>query len=161
MFESPHPELVHTDEAISEDAAKKAAPDGQWWDRSAFCDGSGQNGEPCPQVIDTTGRPRCLFHGPGLHLEPGLWRATVFLHVCDMSARRPFTLQFGIGPDYTSVDLEYGVQGNHRVELRHGFPEGGPGQIRLWLRRAAFHGEVRLVGARISRLGDIENAGGQ
>jgi hypothetical protein len=97
------------------------------------------------------GRARYLLYGPYAALGPGRWRATVFLHLCPDAARRPLAVQFGAEPDYTTLDLPFGVPGNHRVDLEHSLREGDAAQVRLWLKKAAFHGEVRLIGVSLGR----------
>jgi hypothetical protein len=100
----------------------------------------------CPEVIDLTGPRRCLFFGPYFMLDPGTWRASVELSVCKDAARRALELEFGVDPgaEYTRLPLPTGIDGRLRIELVHRVEVAARAQVRLWLRRAAFHGEVRL-----------------
>ncbi len=129
----------------------------EWWSREAFLSGDPPGGI-CPPVIDITGRPRFLFHGPFIALSPGLWRATVFLELCADAARRSLALQFGAEPDYTTKALPRGAPGRHAVQLDYRLSEPGVGQVRLWLTKPAFHGDIRLSGAKIERVSDIQTA---
>jgi hypothetical protein len=138
---------IEADPVIGVEIARQMAPPGDWLAPSAFLSGNG----PCPEAVDVTGRARYLFYGPYAALGPGRWRATVFLHLCPDAARRPLAVQFGAEPDYTTLDLPFGVPGNHRVDLEHSLREGDAAQVRLWLKKAAFHGEVRLIGVSLGR----------
>jgi hypothetical protein len=106
----------------------------------------------CPEVIDITGRPRHLFTGPNLELAPGRWRATVSLELCPDAARRTFALDFGTGTDFAAKDIPHGVSGAMNVSIEHELKPGDLAELRLWLHRAAFHGEIRLLGAVLERL---------
>jgi hypothetical protein len=113
---------------------------------------------PCPEVIDVTGRARYLVFGPYLALEPGAWRARVSLQLCAEAAQRPIAVQFGAEPDYTTVDLPRGTEGRHEAEIEHQMKSGDLAQIRVWLKRAAFHGELRFGWAEIQRVQGLDDA---
>lgn len=121
------------------------------WERQAFLSDQAP-GAPCPAVVDLTGRARYPFFGPYVALAPGLWRATARLEVCPEAARRSLALQFGVEPDYTTTDLPRGTAGPVTVTIDHAFSGEGLAQVRLWLKKAAFHGEVRLLGVDLRRL---------
>jgi hypothetical protein len=138
-------------------SARCAAVEALRWDRQLFMTWDGDLA-PCPAVIDVTGRARFLVFGPYLALEPGAWRAKVSLELCAEAVQRPIAVQFGAEPDYTSVDLPRGAEGLHEVEIEHQMKSGDLAQIRVWLKRAAFHGELRFNGAEIYRIGHIDQA---
>jgi hypothetical protein len=126
-----------------------------WWDREIFL--SDEDGDKrCPAVIDVTGRARYLFFGPFLPLTRGAWRATVHLQLCRDAALRSLALQFGVEPDYTTLELERGVSGSQAPQLDFTCETPGMAQIRLWLRKAAFHGEVRFAGVSVEKIDHIE-----
>ncbi len=127
---------------------------GEWWDREIFASAEAPDGR-CPKELDVTGRARCLLFGPYLPLTPGHWSATAHLEVCVDAARCRLAVEFGAEPDYALVDLPFGQPGQHAIELTHEIRESGLGQIRLFLKRAAFHGEVRFIGATVRRIGDL------
>jgi hypothetical protein len=106
-------------------------------------------------MIDVTGRSRYLVHGPYVVLPAGVWRATASLDICADAARRRLAVQFGVEPHYTTQDLPYGVPGHHEIGVVFSLDEPGATQVRILLRRAAFHGEVRFLGARVERLADL------
>lgn len=123
-----------------------------WWDRKQFFSHEAAD-RVCPPVIDITGRYRHLVFGPNLPLEPGLWRATVNLELCAEAARRFLEVQFGAEPDYTLLHVPQ-VEGPQELEVVHRMKEGDRAQIRIWLRAAAFHGELRFRGVELARIGD-------
>lgn len=129
------------------ESARNSQPPTQWWDRSRFLRGGEANLDTCPELLDLTGRACFLFYGPYVPLSAGLWRATILLTLCTDAARRPIALQFGAEPDYATIDLPFGVPGDHRIVLEHRLDGGQPAQIRLWLKKAAFHGAIRFLGA--------------
>jgi hypothetical protein len=144
------PGLVEQPRAVELPAAAGAA---LWWGREIFSSAEGPSGD-CPPVIDLTGRPRYLLFGPYVALPPGLWRATAFVELCPDAAKRVLAFQFGAEPDYTTVDVIRGVVGRQVVELEHPMRSDGLAQLRLWLKKAAFHGEARFLGASLERMGD-------
>ena len=137
----------------SRDAVDGAAGPAFWWGPDVFMSEAGEN-QRCPPVIDVTGGPRFLVFGPYLMLPAGVWRAVMSFELSPDAARRPMAVQFGSEPHYTTAEVEIGVPGPHTVEVVHPFAEPGEAQIRLWLKRAAFHGELRLIGAHVERTGD-------
>jgi len=104
----------------------------------------------CPAVIDATGRERYLVSGALGRLPPGRWRASLILRLSAAAARRPLAVQFGADPHFESFSLPYGVPGLHRIDLEATVGDGDEPQIRLWLKRAAFHGEISFLGVGLS-----------
>ena len=113
------------------------------WDRNNFLSRDDPSGS-CPPAIDITGPARFLWFGPYVPLPAGVWRAEVMFDLCEDAARGRFAVQFGCEPDYTTVDLPGRAPGRQCVVLEHRFSDEGLAQVRLWLKRAAFHGEVRF-----------------
>ena len=124
-----------------------------WWARELFLSPDSEGGV-CPEVIDVTGRARYLFFGPYIELPSGIWRAEIRFHLCPDASRCRLAAQFGAEPDYATVDVPNGKPGSRVIRIEHARREPGLSQIRLWLKKAAFHGEVRLSGAAVSRIGD-------
>jgi hypothetical protein len=124
-----------------------------WWARELFLSPDFEGGI-CPAVLDVTGRARYLFFGPYIELSSGIWRAEVRFRLCPDASRCRLAVQFGVEPDYTTIDVPFGVPGPHAVRIEHKQSVAGLAQIRLWLKKAAFHGEVRFTGASVSRIGD-------
>lgn len=132
---------------LAVDSGPSAQAAGEWWERDSFLSEVGGAAGPCPAVIDCTGRSRFLFFGPYRLLAPGRWRARVHLRVCEDAAGRPFQLQFGAEPHYSARDVLFDGPGEYEIEIEHEMTAEGLAQIRLWLTRATFHGEVVLMGA--------------
>src|SRR5579871_6987322 len=99
------------------DCASSELPGKVWWGRGIFLSDEDVTGGVCPPVIDVTGRARILVYGPCRQLAPGVWRATVLLHLSPDAAHRRIGLQFGADPDFASAEVPLGVDGDHRVEL--------------------------------------------
>jgi hypothetical protein len=124
------------------------------WDRSMFLSLEASDTR-CPPVIDVTGGSRILVHGPYVQLARGLWRAKVSFEICEEAARRKLAVQLGsITDTFTTVDVPPGVPGRHDIEVTHPLQDGDHVEIRIWLKAAAFHGELRFLGATIEPIAD-------
>jgi hypothetical protein len=119
--------------------------------REAFFHGDAP-GEPCPAAIDLTGLNRILVYGPFLPLPAGAWRAEVRLALCEHGARRPMRLDFASGQAITAAAVTVGEAGEQRVIVTHEVIAGAPIELRLWLLRPTFHGELRFLGATLERV---------
>ncbi len=107
---------------------------------------------PCPETIDITGRERLLVFGPMQILPAGAWRLEVRLHLSEAAARNPYVLQFILGLNLKEVRFQPHGAGEYRVSLDNQFDKDAHAALRLWLARAAFHGELRFLGASVQRL---------
>lgn len=125
----------------------------EWWGRERFFNADGSQSK-CPVVIDLTGPARFLVYGPYAPVAAGLWRATVSFELCGDGARRFLLVQFGSDPDYTTVGVAPTRQpGRRDVAVEHRVKAGGLAQVRVYLARAAFHGDFRFIGVKAQRLG--------
>ncbi len=133
---------------IAERAARDGATADEVWSfEDLYTYGpNAQDVLPCPEVIDVTGRVRFLASGPHRPLPSGRWQANIYLHLCASAARRPIRVEFGAEPDYSFAQLPFDVAGPHRIALEHDFAHGDQAQVRIILQRAAFHGELRILG---------------
>ena len=125
------------------------------WSRERFFNGDG-SWTPCPPVIDVTGPPRFLCYGPGLQLEAGLWRVRISFELCPDAARRVYLVQFGAGADYTTVESELGRPGRQDIEIDHFMKIDDIAYVRIWVARAAFHGEFKILEARAKKITSAE-----
>lgn len=125
-----------------------------WWGREQFysCSAAGRH-EPCPEVVDVTGPKRALVFGPYFSLEPGLWRATAIFELCPDAARRRLAVDFGAMPSFRFKEAPH-QPGRHVIELEYEVQPQDLVEVRLLMRTAGFHGEVRFSGAFLERLGD-------
>jgi hypothetical protein len=125
-----------------------------WWGREQFlsCSASGRH-EPCPEVVDVTGPERTLVFGPYASLAPGLWRATAMFELCPDAARRQLAVDFGAMPSFRVKEAPR-QPGRHVIELEYEVQPDDLVEVRLLMRTAGFHGEVRFLGAGLRRLGD-------
>jgi hypothetical protein len=122
-----------------------------WIDRKAFASGEATDGV-CPKIIDVTGRARRLFGAALGELAPGLWRAGVVLELCPDAARRALVFEFGVGEAMTTRSIPLGRPGRFEFCIEHEFKGDGPAELALELMKPAYHGSVRLVGAKIEQL---------
>lgn len=121
------------------------------WDRKLFSSGPVM-GEPCPDVIDITGRHRILVFGPMLVLPAGRWRLTARFSLSAEAADNPFILQFIHGDSLVEQAFRPAGPGEYELSLDNGFELDAVAALRLWVARAAFHGELRFHGASVERL---------
>jgi hypothetical protein len=112
---------------------------------------SAAGGVGCPRAIDITGRARILLFGPFIPLPPGCWSVQVDFEVCDEAARYPFLVEFGTVDDFSGESVPARAPARRSVRLEHTLRQTAPVEVRLWVSRAAFHGEVRFLGAQIER----------
>jgi hypothetical protein len=123
-----------------------------WWPHDIFLtyDQAVTNHGVCPAVIDATGRARHLAFGPFRQLEPGWWRASLVIRVSATLARRPLAVDFGAPPNFVLYTLPYGVPGLHEIELENNFGPDDLAQVRLWVKRPAFEGEIGFLGVALN-----------
>jgi hypothetical protein len=123
-----------------------------WWPHELFLTSSQdvKSHSVCPAVIDATGRPRHLVFGPFRALAPGRWRASVVLRVSAAAAGRPLAVDFGAEPNFVLDTLPFGAPGLHRIDLENTFTENDHAQFRLWVKRAAFEGEIGFMGVALT-----------
>lgn len=126
------------------------------WSRDRFFKGDG-SWTPCPPAIDVTGPPRFLCYGPGVLLEAGLWKVRISFELCPDAARRSYLVQFGAGADYTTVDSKAGRPGRRDIEIEHFMREDDIVYVRIWVARAAFHGELRFIEAMAKKIAPSES----
>lgn len=71
------------------------------------------------------------------------------------AGKRQLVVYFGVDHPYMAIDLPHGAEGELEVELDALVKMTSEVEIWLWLKRAAFHGVVRLLGASIERVGEV------
>jgi hypothetical protein len=119
-----------------------------WWDRSLFLWGD-RPGQPCPQWLDVTGPRRPLIYGPYISLPAGDWSARMELELSPDAARRSYVLEFGGAAGFSQVPFGPLPPGSYAVSVAHRFEVAAYSELRLWVVRAAFHGDLSLKGAVI------------
>lgn len=126
-----------------------------WWDRKLFTAGP-ELADPCPEVIDVTGRHRVLVFGPMLLLKAGPQRLTARFALSAAAARNAFILQFIHGEQLAEQTFQPTGAGEYAVSLETNFALDAVAALRLWTARAAFDGELRFLGASVDRPGRAE-----
>lgn len=132
-------------------ATSTATLEGVWWDRDRLFCGRDPTRPPA-EIIDVTGRARLLAVTPFITLSPGLWRAEVGVQACGDAAKRAYLVEFGVQDDYAVRPGGPIEAGRSLIPVTRRLDREGPAQIRLWLSRAAFHGELRILGAGVRRV---------
>ena len=125
-----------------------------WWPHEIFLShNQAMTGHGvCPAVIDATGRARHLAFGPFRQLAPGRWRASLVLRVSATAARRALAVDFGAPPHFALYNLPHGVAGLHTIELENTFGPDDLAQVRLWVKRPAFDGEIGFLGVALNQI---------
>ena len=119
-----------------------------WWPPDIF-----HFAEPSPAgAIDICGPARNLMFGPYVCLSPGLWQAELRFEVCEDAARYDYIVDFNLPGNATECVVRPIGPGRQVATLRHRVSATAPAEIRLWLGRAAFHGHLRVVGAKLTLL---------
>ena len=139
--------------------AAKPADGAIWWGRELFKTGPDLD-QPCPEAIDVTGSMRVLVFGPMLILPAGPWRLAARFALTAEAARNPFILQFIHGQDLAEQTFRPTGPGAYEVALETSFGLDAVAALRLWLGRAAFHGELRFQGASVQRPAGYDPASG-
>jgi hypothetical protein len=123
-----------------------------WWPHEIFLthNQAVTGHDACPAVIDATGRARHLAFGPFRPLAPGRWRASLVLRVSATAARRALAVDFGAPPNFAAFNLPHGVAGLHRIDLERTFGPEDLAQVRLWVKRPAFDGEIGFLGVALN-----------
>jgi hypothetical protein len=123
-----------------------------WWPAELF-----RSAEPhFPDAVDVTGPPRILCFGPYVRLDPGLWRAEAVFELCADAARYDYRVEFGVEGDFAGVVARSKLAGRQTLALTHRLSTPAEVEVRVSLGRAAFHGQFRFVGARVTRLADAD-----
>jgi hypothetical protein len=125
-----------------------ADPEELWWAPDAFYAEAGTAATP----IDITGHARILFWGPYIELPPGLWRAEVRLECCAEAARYDYLIEFGTVARFSRTVFRPEPGACTLVDTTYRTTEPWRSELRAWVARPAFHGELRLVGARLLRI---------
>jgi hypothetical protein len=100
-------------------------------------------------MIDVTGPARMLAFGPFITLPAGKWRAELHFDVCEDAARRFYLVEFGTGADLSRRDFRLSGADSARTTVEHEFVSRAPAEIRFWVARAAFHGNLGFRGVKI------------
>ncbi len=129
-----------------------------FWRRDLFFGGDTPD-KACAPSIDITGNGRILVYGPYIRLAPGRWSAEVAFEVCAHAARRTFHVEFVAGDSLTQVKFQPSAAGGCLVKVGCSISQATPVELRVAVSRAAFHGELRFLGATVRYEGGLEEPG--
>jgi hypothetical protein len=60
-------------------------------------------------------------------------------------------VEFGVGADLSRRSFRIAEARGVDLGIEHGFTAAAPAEIRFWIARAAFHGDLGFRGVKISR----------
>jgi hypothetical protein len=107
-------------------------------------------GETARVPSDLTGRRRLLRHGPFIELSPGFWTAHLVFDLMIDSARVELRFEWGTMHDVTVVTDLMTTSGRYSVSLSKLWTEPAVAELRIWLDRAVFDGQMDLVSCQVS-----------
>ncbi|HEV2364506.1 MAG TPA: hypothetical protein VGS12_09970 [Caulobacteraceae bacterium] len=122
------------------------------WDRTEFRWLDTE--EVCPESADITGYGRVLIVSPPREFSAGRWRFTVAFELCPDAGRYPYAVVVGNQSGASREDLQASGAGLYEVSVERTLEAVAPLEVHLKITRAAFHGELRLLGMTVERLGD-------
>jgi hypothetical protein len=121
------------------------------WERELFFLGDRPN-ERATDIIDVTGRARCLLHGPDIMLPPGSWSLSLKLFFSRAAAEHDFLAEVVAGRPIASSIIRPPAEGAFELNLPFALEPATdhPIAIRLSTQRAAFDGTVAVMGATLA-----------
>lgn len=111
-----------------------------------------EGGEPCPEVIDITGRKRDLVFGPLVRIPAGAWRVTIHFSLSEEAGRIPYRYLFDQGTRQVDTVFLPSGAGDYSVSLDNSWDLEAHWALTLSTEAAAFHGELRFFGATATPL---------
>ena len=125
----------------------------QHWGRERFFDGDAPS-QACAERKDLTGLNRILVFGPFVTLPAGRWRAQIEFELCQDGATRPFRIDFGSQDEFSQTPFRALGPGHQSAVVECALTRSAAVEVRLWLLRPTFHGELRFIGATVEELED-------
>jgi hypothetical protein len=121
------------------------------WEKELFFLGDRPN-ERATDIIDMTGRARCLLHGPHIMLPPGSWSLSIKLFFSRAAAEHDFYAEVVADRSIASSIIRPQTEGVFELSLAFALEPTTdyPISIRLSTQRAAFDGSVAVVGATLA-----------
>ena len=121
------------------------------WERELFFLGDRPN-ERATDIIDMTGRARCLLHGPHIMLPPGAWSLSLKLFFSHAAAEHDFLAEVVAGQPIASSIIRPRAEGVFELNLAFVLESATdhPIAIRLSTQRAAFDGTVAVMRAALA-----------
>lgn len=124
------------------------------WAADLFFD-SGNTDRPVAGPLDITGLPRCLFRGPHIVVESGPWSLSLALSFSPETAEHDFLIEVSGCQPSVHRAFKPGRGGLLEGTIEIMIPEAmDPVDICMSSQRAAFEGNVTLIGARLTRVTD-------
>jgi hypothetical protein len=121
------------------------------WERELFFVGD-RPSERATDIIDVTGRARCLLRGPHIMLPPGSWSLSLKLLFSRAAAEHDYVAEVVADRQISSSIIRPQAEGLFELNLAFALEAttDHPITIQLSNQRAAFDGTVTLVGATLA-----------
>ncbi|CAL1693015.1 hypothetical protein MMB232_03198 [Brevundimonas subvibrioides] len=107
-----------------------------------------------PFAVEMTGRARALIYGPYIGLRPGRWSITVRFFLNDDAADHRLNFEWGQAGSYSGFVQMPGRGGEFAVTLTHDWMQPGWGEFRIVVQQGSLGGEVEMIDAQVTRVGD-------
>lgn len=112
-----------------------------------------RNGAGLP-TVDISGYVRIFAWGPHIFLPRGRWRVTLRIEVDAAASREHLAFDWGSLSSHTRLTARPGTPGIHEAVLDHVWERAEVAELRVSLDRAAFSGQLTLLGMTVERLED-------
>lgn len=103
-------------------------------------------------MLDITGRPRMLVHGPYLSMPTGLWRARIRFGVDQDAAKHQYRLDWGTRTATVSEYVTPANAGLYELTLDFDWTDVDVAEIRLILMEGSFTGALLFQGVTVTRI---------
>ena len=113
---------------------------------------------PIPGMLDITGRPRMLVHGPYLSMPTGLWRACIRFGVDQDAAKHQYRLDWGTRTATVSEYVTPTSPGIYELMLDFDWTEVDVAEVRLILMEGSFTGALLFQGITVARINEPEES---
>jgi hypothetical protein len=118
------------------------------WPHEIFLAGDG----PCPFAIDIMGRARILFYGPYIALPDGVWQAHLMFDISERAMPYDYLVEFGTIGRFSRMTFRAEKPGLQCVNIQHVAKDALPMEVRFFLLRAAFVGDIKFGGCVVKKL---------
>jgi hypothetical protein len=92
-------------------------------------------------------------------LPRGVWRAELKFELSDEASAYDYLVRFGTIGEFVDLPYRPKAAGMQTVTLCYDVREHKPLELRIYLRRAAFHGTLKLEGAMLTKVSELHDKG--
>ena len=117
----------------------------------SYCPKASQNWSSMA-VMDITGRPRMMVHGPYLSMPVGRWQACIRFGVDQDAAKHQLRLDWGTRTETVSEYVTPGKAGIYELNLEFDWTYVEVSEVRLILTEGSFMGTLFFYGVTITKI---------